>query len=98
MEESPTTTAREAAAAQARLQEFLERYLGDRVLETNEGALRMLILRAKSSRNKTPKEKLIVWMLLRLNERLLDPDQQPSSRDLVVCDFLLTELGSLVAT
>lgn len=88
---------RDPVLLKARLAAFLETHLGTRIPEVSDGALRMHILAAKANRNTKPVEKLINYKLLRLNERLLDGSAKPESDDLVICDFLISELEQYVA-
>ena len=75
-----------------KLKEFIEIYRDTKITDVNEGAFKMHVLHFKNQ-NKTPKEKLIRYKLLRVDERLLNnsPDEI-SERDSIVVEFLIEEL------
>ena len=77
---------------------FFSAHLGTPPSDDERGNLRMLCRHCKANKDKTPKEKIINWMLLRLEERVLRPESQPTDRDLTVCDFLVEELQALVSS
>ncbi len=74
-----------------RLKEFLEIHGKTKILEPNEGVLKMYILHSKNQ-NKTPKEKLINYKLLRVDERLLNGREDLSEKDSIIVEFLIDEL------
>ncbi len=74
-----------------RLKEFLQIHGKTKILDANEGALKMHILKSKNE-NKTPKQKLINYKLLRLDERLLTGHEAISEKDLIISEFLIDEL------
>lgn len=74
-----------------KLKEFLEIHGKTKIFDVNEGMLRMHILRSKNQ-NKTPKEKLINYKLLRVEERLLVPGDEITEKDFIIVEFLLDEL------
>lgn len=76
---------------------FLETYLKTKILDRNSGTLRMQILHAKNNKNKSIKEKMINYKLLRLDERLLtDHLLEMPLKDYHVCEFLIEELMKYV--
>jgi hypothetical protein len=77
------------------LKKFLEAYFKTKILEAKDDSLQMYILLSKN-KNKTPKEKLINFKLLRLNERLFPSDGILSPRDSIICEFLISELQKYV--
>lgn len=96
MEENIPNPAPREEAIRTELARFFGAHLGSAPASNDRGSLRMLCKHCKANKNGTPKEKLINWMLLRTEERLLLPDVQPSPADLTVCDFLVSELQALV--
>ena len=75
-----------------KLKEFLEIKGNTKITDLNEGALKMHILHSKNQ-NKTPKEKLINYKLLRIDERLLNHNpEEISERDSIIVEFLIDEL------
>ncbi len=77
------------------LKKFLEAYFKTKILEAKDDSLQMYILLSKN-KNKTPKEKLINFKLLRINERLFIADEELSIRDSIICEFLIVELQKYV--
>ncbi|MCB1140907.1 MAG: hypothetical protein H7A24_06855 [Leptospiraceae bacterium] len=76
---------------------FLEVYHKTKILELREDTIRMYILFSKS-KNKTPKEKLINYKLLRIDERLFPESKgELTVRDAIVCEFLIDELKKYFA-
>ncbi|MBE7413132.1 MAG: hypothetical protein L6Q54_12125 [Leptospiraceae bacterium] len=74
-----------------KLKEFIEIHCKTKILEANVGVLKMHTLRSKNQ-NKTPKEKLINYKLLRVDERLLNESDGISEKDFIIVDFLIDEL------
>lgn len=75
-----------------KLKEFIEIQRDTKISDLNEGVLKMYILRSKNQ-NKTPKEKLINYKLLRIDERLLNNSpEEISERDSIIVEFLIDEL------
>jgi hypothetical protein len=75
-----------------KLKEFLEIQGKTKITDINEGVLKMYILHSKNQ-NKTPKEKLINYKLLRVDERLLNNSpEEISERDSIIVEFLIEEL------
>ncbi len=75
-----------------KLKEFIEIQRETKVSDLNEGVLKMYILRSKNPNN-TPKEKLINYKLLRIDERLLNNSpEEISERDSIIVEFLIEEL------
>lgn len=75
-----------------KLKEFLEIQGKTKITDINEGVLKMYILHSKNQ-NKTPKEKLINYKLLRVDERLLNnSSEEISERDFIIVEFLIDEL------
>ncbi|HMV44824.1 MAG TPA: hypothetical protein PK079_00875 [Leptospiraceae bacterium] len=80
-----------------RLGEFLSIYHKAKIIEPKEDTLKMYILLSKN-KNGTPKEKLINFKLLRVDERLFPVDKQElSPKDAIICEFLIEELHKYVA-
>ena len=80
-----------------KLKEFLEIHGKTKITDVNTGVLKMYILHSKNQ-NKTPKEKLINYKLLRVDERLLNGDtEEISERDSIIVEFLIEELMKYVA-
>ncbi|MCB1179166.1 MAG: hypothetical protein KDK36_16400 [Leptospiraceae bacterium] len=75
---------------------FLEAYHKTKILEAKDDSLKMYILLAKN-KNKTPKEKLINFKLLRVDERLFPEDGNMPPKDAIICEFLIDELKKYVA-
>jgi hypothetical protein len=79
------------------LKTFLEAYHGTKILELKEESFQMYILLSKS-KNKTPKEKLINYKLLRVQERLFPESKgELDLKDSIVCEFLIEELKKYVS-
>ena len=76
-----------------RLKEFLEIHLKTKIVDANPGILKMHVLHSKNNFNKTPKEKLINYKILRVQERLLDSETELDDYNKIVCDFLILELA-----
>jgi|JI10StandDraft_1071094.scaffolds.fasta_scaffold144084_6 hypothetical protein len=75
-----------------KLKEFIEIQGKTKITDVNEGVLKMYILHSKNQ-NKTPKEKLINYKLLRIDERLLsNSPEEISERDSIIVEFLIEEL------
>ncbi|MBX7056453.1 MAG: hypothetical protein K1X75_00195 [Leptospirales bacterium] len=79
-----------------RLARFLEIHLKTRLLEANDGALKMQTLFARNNVKSRPKDKLINYLLAEVQKRLLD-GPSPDRRDLIICEFLIEELEKFVA-
>lgn len=80
------------------LARFFKDHLGNAPSDEEKGNLRMLCKHCSANKSKTPKDKIINWMLLRVEERVLRPESRPSPRDLIVCDFLVGELQAMVSS
>ena len=79
------------------LGKFLSIYHKTKIIEPKEDTLKMYILLSKN-KNVTPKEKLINYKLLRVNERMFESEQpELSPKDAVICEFLIEELLKYVA-
>lgn len=78
-----------------RLRIFLEAYHKSKILEAKDDSLQMYILLAKN-KNKTPKEKLINFKLLRIQERLFPDTGEIPPKDAIICEFLIDELWKYV--
>lgn len=75
-----------------KLKEFLELHGKTKITDVNSGVLKMYVLHSKNQ-NKTPKEKLINYKLLRVDEKLLnDSPEEISERDSIIVEFLIEEL------
>lgn len=75
-----------------KLKEFLEIHGKTKITDVNPGVLKMYILHSKNQ-NKTPKEKLINYKLLRIDERLLNySPEEIGERDSIIVEFLIEEL------
>lgn len=72
------------------LRRFLEVHTRGKILSAENGQLEMYIKLAQSQASK-PKDKMIVYFLLRIQERLLE--QTPDEKTRVVCEFLISELN-----
>ena len=78
---------------QQQLLRFLEVHNKTRILESNAGMLRMHIALAKNNHNKTIKDKIINFLLARVEERLLK-DAPPTEEDLIIANFCIQEVGA----
>lgn len=85
------------AELKARLARFFEAHLNTKVLEANDGALKMQTLFARNNVKSRPKDKLINYKLGELQKRLLK-DGGPTWREYVISEFLVEELEKYVAT
>ena len=75
-----------------KLKEFIEIHSKTKISDLNEGVLKMYILHSKNQ-NKTPKEKLINYKLLRVDEKLLYlSPEEISEKDSIIVEFLIEEL------
>ncbi|HMV41019.1 MAG TPA: hypothetical protein PK079_11925 [Leptospiraceae bacterium] len=75
-----------------KLKDFIEIHEKTKISDLNEGVLKMYILHSKNQNN-TPKEKLINYKLLRIDERLLNNSpEEISERDSIIVEFLIEEL------
>ncbi len=79
-----------------RLRKFLEIHNKTRLLEAEDGTLKMHIMHAKT-RNDKIKDKFINFLLLRLSERMLSGNGAFSAKDAVICEFLMEEIEKYVA-
>lgn len=94
MSEIQTKTKQELCES---LGQFLSIYHKTKIIEPKEDTLKMYILLSKN-KNTTPKEKLINYKLLRVNERMFESEQpELSPKDAVICEFLIDELLKYVA-
>ena len=73
-----------------KLRRFLEVHAKAKILTSDPGSLTMYVLHSKTQ-DKTTKQKMMNYKLLRLKEILLD-QKEPNIRDRYVCEFLLEEL------
>lgn len=71
------------------LRAFLEVHLKGKVLSADPGQLAMYIKLAHSQAKK-PKDKMIAYLLLRTQERLIE--HNPDEKERIVCEFLIGEL------
>jgi CxxC motif-containing protein len=78
------------------LRRFLEIHLGTRIVEVNNGSLKMMVMLAKNTNSKI-KDKMINYKLAELSKRLLVATPI-GRRDFVVCEFLMEELNKYVAS
>lgn len=74
-----------------KLRRFLEVHAKAKILSIDTGTLTMYVLHSKTQ-NKSTKQKMINYKLLRLKEILLDK-KELSVKDRYVCEFLLEELS-----
>ncbi len=75
-----------------KLKDFIEIHSKTKINDLNEGVLKMYILHSKNQ-NKTPKEKLINYKLLRIDEKLLNLNPVNfSEKDSIIVEFLIEEL------
>lgn len=86
----PAPDANDTEALLERLKRFLEIYTSSRVMENNQGALKMLVLLARNKNSKI-KEKMINYKLGEIQKRMLE-GQAMDGRAFVVCEFLMEEL------
>lgn len=94
MSEIQTKTKQELCES---LGKFLSIYHKTKIIEAKEDTLKMYILLSKN-KNVTPKEKLINYKLLRVNERMFESaEQELSAKDAIICEFLIEELLKYVA-
>ncbi len=77
---------------------FIEAYHKTKIIDPkNDGIFKTHILLSKN-KNNTPKEKLINYKLLRINEKLFASESEEISlKDSVVCEFLVDELLKYVS-
>ena len=73
---------------------FLSAYHKTKILEAKDDTLKMYILLSKN-KSKTPKEKLINFQLLRMEERLFS--EEFSEKESYICEFLIEELLKYVS-
>ncbi len=79
------------------LGKFLSIYHKTKIIESKEDTLKMYILLSKN-KNVTPKEKLINYKLLRVNEKMFESGEpELSAKDAIICEFLIDELLKYVA-
>ena len=86
----------ELDALKEQLRRFLEIHVKTRLVEVNNGSLKMLVMLAKNTNTKI-KDKMINYKLAELSKRLL-VDGPVSRRDFVICEFLIEELNKYVAS
>jgi hypothetical protein len=90
--------AQQIANLKVTLSRFLEAHLGTKIVEPNEGALKMMIMHAKNQNQKI-KDKFINWKLGEVSKRLLESKSgMLSYRDYIICEYLLDELNKYVAS
>lgn len=84
---------KEKIQLKSNLKLFFEAYHKTKIIDfTNDGIFKTHILLSKN-KNKTFKEKLINYKLLRVNELIFDNESnEPSIRNLVIAEFLIDEL------
>lgn len=71
---------------------FLSTYHKTKIIEAKPDTLKMYILLSKN-KNTTPKEKLINYKLLRIDERMFNLEKPEFSvKDAIICEFLIEEL------
>ena len=76
---------------------FLSIYHKTKIIEPKDDTLKMYILLSKN-KNTTPKEKLINYKLLRVDERMFNSEKlELSPKDAIICEFLIDELMKYVA-
>lgn len=94
MSEIQTKTKQELCES---LGKFLSIYHKTKIIEPKDDTLKMYILLSKN-KNTTPKEKLINYKLLRVNERMFEnAESELSPKDAIICEFLIDELLKYVA-
>jgi hypothetical protein len=94
MSEIETKTKQELCES---LGKFLSIYHKTKIIEPKDDTLKMYILLSKN-KNTTPKEKLINYKLLRVDERMFNSEQpELSAKDAIICEFLIEELLKYVA-
>jgi hypothetical protein len=71
------------------LRAFLEVHLKSKVLNADPGQLSMYV-KLVHAQAKKPKDKMIAYLLLRVQERLLE--HAPDEKERIVCEFLIGEL------
>lgn len=69
------------------LREFLEVHLKSKIPGTDGLGMYVKFVHSQASK---PKDKMISYLLLRAQERLLD--RTPDEKDLIVCEFLISEM------
>lgn len=74
-----------------KLKDFIEVHSKTKISDVNEGVLKMYVLHSKNQ-NSTPKQKLINYKLLRVDEKLLNSQDEISERDSIIVEFLIDEL------
>lgn len=92
----PVVSRQEVDNLKRALGRFLEAHLGTKIVEPNDGALKMMILHSKNTNQKI-KDKFINWKLGEIAARLLKGDDL-GYRDFVICQYLIDELNKYVAT
>ena len=80
-----------------RLRRFLEVRNDAKILDKDNGTLKMHILHSKTKKKKIV-DKMINYNLLRLAERLLTEKNNITDRDAIICEFLLEELEKYLAS
>jgi hypothetical protein len=80
-----------------KLREFLEKYLSVKILDSSVQSLKMYMLHAKNTRKTKPFEKLILYKLARLQERLIEQSGSLNTKDLIICEFLTDELKKYIS-
>lgn len=78
------------------LRRFLEVHLKTKLVEVNNGSLKMLVMLAKNTNTKI-KDKMINYKLAELSKRLL-VETPVGRRDFIICEFLMEELNKYVAS
>jgi hypothetical protein len=81
-----------------KLKLFIEAYHKTKIIDPkNDGIFKTHILLSKN-KNNTPKEKLINYKLLRINEKMFASESEEISlKDSVICEFLVEELIKYVS-
>ncbi len=81
-----------------KLKIFIEAYHKTKIIDPkNDGIFKTHILLSKN-KNNTPKEKLINYKLLRVNERLFASESEEIPvKDSIICEFLVEELLKYVS-
>ena len=89
-------TEQELEELRALLRRFLEVHLKTRLVDANNGSLKMLVMLAKNTNSKI-KDKFINFKLGELSKRLL-VDGPVSRRDLIIAQYLMEELNKYVSS
>ena len=82
----------------AALKRFLEAYLDTKVLGTEAGTLKMMVMLAKNNNSKI-KDKMINYKLSEVRIRLLEAENPSLTlKNFHICEFLIEELNKYISS